>query len=247
MDNGNTKTRVCTKCKIEKLATEQHFDYQNRARGWFTSTCRFCRRAYVKQRNRQDYVPKPKRVNSNDLLTRTCVTCKQELPQNEMFFRLKVQKKHKLYYYQCRDCEIKFKRQRRADNTDGYIKELVASKRRHHAKVANNPKLRKAAALRTREWYRNNKDRAIQTVRRRERNLIGSYTGAELQARYDEQRGLCYWCGIDISTGFERDHVIPLSKGGVNEISNIVCACKSCNRSKSDSLPKDWIERLNKQ
>lgn len=39
------------------------------------------------------------------------------------------------------------------------------------------------------------------------------------------------------------DHVIPLSRGGTNEESNLVCACLPCNSSKSDRLLWEWRGR----
>ncbi len=49
--------------------------------------------------------------------------------------------------------------------------------------------------------------------------------------------GRCFYCG-DI--GADIDHVIPKSKGGTNDISNLVIACKSCNRSKKDKSLDDF-------
>lgn len=43
----------------------------------------------------------------------------------------------------------------------------------------------------------------------------------------------CVYCGAESE---EIDHVIPLSRGGDNSDKNLVAACKSCNRKKSDKL-----------
>lgn len=39
---------------------------------------------------------------------------------------------------------------------------------------------------------------------------------------------------------FEPDHVIPLSRGGSNSITNVVPACKPCNSGKRDLLLSEW-------
>lgn len=54
----------------------------------------------------------------------------------------------------------------------------------------------------------------------------------------------CQYCG---RTGAElkprealtRDHLIPLSRGGANEWTNVVTACSSCNTRKSNRLPNE--------
>jgi 5-methylcytosine-specific restriction endonuclease McrA len=52
----------------------------------------------------------------------------------------------------------------------------------------------------------------------------------------------CFWCGKKLSnTGWTIDHVTPLSKGGDNTAYNMVKCCKSCNCSKHDKMPDDWV------
>ena len=40
------------------------------------------------------------------------------------------------------------------------------------------------------------------------------------------------------------DHIIPLAKGGNNDLSNLQCACSVCNRIKQDILPEDLMKKL---
>ena len=49
----------------------------------------------------------------------------------------------------------------------------------------------------------------------------------------------CAYCG-DKKGPFEADHVLPKSRGGLDIESNLVCACRSCNRSKKDKPPEEW-------
>ncbi|HZI39813.1 MAG TPA: HNH endonuclease, partial [Acidimicrobiia bacterium] len=37
-----------------------------------------------------------------------------------------------------------------------------------------------------------------------------------------------------------RDHLIPLSRGGGNEWTNVVTACSTCNTKKGSRLPDEW-------
>ena len=50
--------------------------------------------------------------------------------------------------------------------------------------------------------------------------------------------GACEWCGKKLSaTESEPDHLIPLSKGGSNNHTNIVLCCSKCNGRKATKHP----------
>ncbi len=52
----------------------------------------------------------------------------------------------------------------------------------------------------------------------------------------------CAYCGRAL-VGLNRaiDHLIPLSRGGEHERSNVVIACKSCNSRKKCRTPLEWV------
>ena len=79
-----------------------------------------------------------------------------------------------------------------------------------------------------------------------ERNIIR-------RSLYDKQGGRCRWCNrlmIRPRNGKFRqplpadaatiDHVIPVTRGGTDDSSNLVLACHACNRKNGNTLP---IER----
>lgn len=49
--------------------------------------------------------------------------------------------------------------------------------------------------------------------------------------RYCDARGVALEC----------DHVVPVAKGGDHHDSNLVTACKPCNRSKAAKTLEDWL------
>lgn len=49
--------------------------------------------------------------------------------------------------------------------------------------------------------------------------------------------GCCVYCSRTSQT---MDHVIPLARGGADELSNLVPACHACNNSKNDKTPVEW-------
>ena len=67
----------------------------------------------------------------------------------------------------------------------------------------------------------------------------------------------CQYCGRSApDVVLEVDHIIPVSKGGDNDISNLITSCFDCNRGKRDKkltdnqtikLQKDELDKLNKR
>jgi hypothetical protein len=56
----------------------------------------------------------------------------------------------------------------------------------------------------------------------------------------------CQYCN-KVGGILECDHVIPYSKGGSNDITNLITACRKCNRQKKDKSVEEFITwKLNK-
>lgn len=57
-----------------------------------------------------------------------------------------------------------------------------------------------------------------------------------------ERDKICVYCHkkLDEKT-VTIDHIIPRSKGGTNDLSNLVACCKGCNGQKQDFLPLNFI------
>jgi 5-methylcytosine-specific restriction endonuclease McrA len=58
---------------------------------------------------------------------------------------------------------------------------------------------------------------------------------------------ICYYCGKELKeiNGKKTiDHRIPLSRGGSNEIENMVVACEHCNYSKSDKTDLEYFKYI---
>jgi hypothetical protein len=61
----------------------------------------------------------------------------------------------------------------------------------------------------------------------------------ENKYQMQEDFGECVYCGKETKTTF--DHLVPLNKGGEDNISNQVPACQSCNSSKGDRDVIAWF------
>ncbi len=79
--------------------------------------------------------------------------------------------------------------------------------------------------------------RFVHVPRRFRRQVTNTF----LFARDDYQ---CQYCGrraneLKARESLTRDHLIPMSRGGTNEWSNVVTACSSCNTRKANRLPHE--------
>ena len=87
------------------------------------------------------------------------------------------------------------------------------------------------------------------SMRRQERlkENGGSYTKEEIAELYKIQKGMCYYCGTEVSNDksnqYHLDHYEPIFMGGTNDITNIVLSCSSCNLAKG-TISGDKFKRL---
>lgn len=64
---------------------------------------------------------------------------------------------------------------------------------------------------------------------------MGNYSSPEYKKNrkiiLEAANYLCHYCNADANTA---DHIIPVSKGGGHEISNLLPACGRCNSTRQD-------------
>ena len=58
------------------------------------------------------------------------------------------------------------------------------------------------------------------------------------QVTFERDGWACVYCGSD--TDLTCDHVVPLVRGGTNEMENLATACRPCNSSKGHKLLDEW-------
>jgi 5-methylcytosine-specific restriction endonuclease McrA len=77
-------------------------------------------------------------------------------------------------------------------------------------------------------------------VRRRFKLRVGSTNGASWRRAKRTFGGRCAYC-LRPGENLQRDHVVPLSRGGVDVPLNVVPACADCNASKGDQDVRYWM------
>lgn len=112
-----------------------------------------------------------------------------------------------------------------------------------------------------REYYRLNKEKRRESIRKwqvenpekyrlmmqgvcarrdaRRKEAKGTFTTKELGALHENYRG-CPYCGSLGSVTI--DHVVPLSRGGTNWITNIQLCCQTCNTSKGNKTHDEYMQ-----
>jgi 5-methylcytosine-specific restriction endonuclease McrA len=105
-----------------------------------------------------------------------------------------------------------------------------------------------------RRWRKANPEKIREAARRHNarkraarRAALHPVTRAQIDARFALWRNRCAFCGVDANHqrnhGRERltvEHVLALTKGGLDEAANIIPACTACNSSKNNSPVETW-------
>lgn len=242
-----SETRICRKCGRELPLTKDYF-YPRKDNGkvGFKNTCKAC----CKNRDLERYYENSDRINEE----------RREKYQQIREVRLQKQRD---YYHNGGGKEVKVKYHQ--DNRDKILKRqkkyyrdnrdtLLADKKEHYWEHGGRE--------RAREYKENNRDKInaryrvycrstngrlsiLNTYHKREsnkRNLLATLTPDEWQETLEYFDNTCAYCGAKGET-LQRDHALPLSKGGYYVQSNIIPACKSCNSSKHDRDMETWFKQ----
>lgn len=105
-----------------------------------------------------------------------------------------------------------------------------------------NPEL---LQLRWRRWAEANPEQTAangRLRRARKRDAEGHHSGAEIKALLVRQKIKCASCSQSLKSGYHADHIVPLSKGGSNWITNIQLLCPTCNLRKWAKDPLIWAQ-----
>lgn len=100
--------------------------------------------------------------------------------------------------------------------------------------------------IKSKAYRQSDVGRVVCTAKTQKRRAIlkslddGTVTKESLFLLKEKQDNKCYHCGCELDFKAKNkvhlDHLIPISKGGSNSISNVVWSCKSCNLRKGSTV-----------
>ena len=245
--------KTCTKCGEDRPLSAYTKD-KSRADGLFPQ-CRVCRKADKHEyylRNKKDICDKSKQWHADNpekskVIKKRYRDANKEIQNAKAIERKRANPEHykdmsQRSYQKNRERYLEKHRQYRASN-----RQLIRQRSRtfyennrdkvlawQRERYAQNPERHNQLV---RSWHSRNRDKRLGYLHaRRARKLAngGTYTTSEwraLKAQYDHR---CLCCGKqEPDIRLTIDHVIPLSKGGSNDIGNIQPLCRKCNQSKS--------------
>lgn len=174
------------------------------------------------------------------------------------------------YYRRTRDARLASEAERY--RTDAEVRARKAAYNRAY-RAANSDRLkqadrerwqrnRAAVAVRQRTYYEKNRDRKLAGMKawskahpevklvhfhNRRARLVGnggSHTAQEWREKCALFANLCAYCGE--AKPLIREHKVPICRGGTNDITNIVPACKTCNSRKGRKTAAEYLKGMPK-
>lgn len=231
MDDSSTKR--CTKCSTDKPL--DCFSKGSRFRDGLQPYCRACMRAYRAERAAETVEHIDKRRRQRSLYS------PEERYQRQLAYNNARRRKPKVRAKE-RD---HVRHQYHADPAYREWRKMLS--RRHGAQSERNRRARYHVDPSFRQRLRNTGNKANQRYRQtpqgraaskahwrayraRKVGAIGSHTTAEWDALCEHYGHICLACGQH--TALTEDHIVPLSAGGTDAITNIQPLCRPCNSTK---------------
>lgn len=244
----------CPGCKQELPQTTEYFYGCKSRPDGVAVYCKICQHTrqlvtYARAKERQNTPPE----------TMTCSRCHQTKPATLQFFTMNPLCRYGLNTV-CKTCmnarqgeihhrnadsmRIKWRGYYRSSRLSYQLRYQTQRMRilaQQHAFFATHPeevrtwKRRYAHSARGREVGR------VKEQRRRayKRATHGTYTLQEIEQQRRRQHNTCYYCKCKLKK-YHIEHVVPLSRHGTNDISNLVLSCPTCNLKKGARLPSEW-------
>jgi len=216
---ADSTTKRCTRCGVDKPLSE--FSPDSRYKFGVSSRCKVCKAAYKRSRRKDPRFA--------DVIQREREQCNERRRTDEA--RALGRKRDKDRYHtdpEYRERVKAWSRQRGPENER-------RRRERYHANPEYRQRLRERGNKGNQRYRQSPKGKAGNKAhwrqwRARKVNAIGSHTAAEWELLCERYGHICLACGQRLP--LTEDHVVPLVRGGTDDISNIQPLCRPCNSRK---------------
>lgn len=224
--------KSCTKCKEIKNISE--FKKETRNKNGFSYWCTDCQVSY----SHEYYLKNRKKALAERAIYRDENKDKIAKDKREVYInnREDILEDRKKYYINNKDKVKKRDMEYRRNNKDAiskrskeYRQTELYSRYRDELKKTDKYKIGQINSRDKRRYMKKNQGDGTLSVR--------SLKTKALIDLLHLQQYKCNNCRCDISENKHLDHHVPLSKGGIHSIDNVVWLCPSCNMLKSDKMP----------
>jgi 5-methylcytosine-specific restriction endonuclease McrA len=215
-------TKICTKCHNEFPATLEYFREEKRTKIGLYSVCKHCEILYNREYRKSTDAREKHRIsaaewrsNNRDRVSAISKRWRSKNRDKVKVYKLKYSSSHRI------------QESKRASDWY-YTHNEQAAKQRKKWRIDNKEKYK--------DYYRNKcrNRRAIIS------GAKGTHSKEEIAIKIELQKHKCYYCGEIITNKYHVDHVVPVSRGGSNDIDNLVITCQFCNISKGARLLHEW-------
>ncbi|RUU23681.1 hypothetical protein EOD10_04405 [Mesorhizobium sp. M7A.T.Ca.TU.009.01.3.2] len=227
-----TDVFCCKECNVEKPRTEEHWHRDKNVPDGFCRKCKVCKNSYRDQWYRDNWQKcqensaawrKANRAQFDENMRQWAKRTAAERSAYKKQWREanidRVLERNALHYHANKDRYRQNGNKWRAKNRDKHIAGADASRKRHLDRYRVHAAKRRAM----------------------KQNAPGTFTREDIKAQLIAQNGRCYWCSeAFVGDNHTIDHLTPLSRGGSNYPSNLVCACRSCNSQKGPKTPDEY-------
>lgn len=246
LDRQNATEKVCYTCKATKPLVE--FNKHKQAVDGLHPSCTECKNAKAKERRKLNI----ESVRARDREYRHKNKDKKSLSDKKYREANKATLKTKKQEYYKENQEIlSYKNKLRRINLSREDK--LNLKTKSHNRYKNRSEKEKENRKEYGKYYHKTPTGMLSSRNsrgKRRANILsgldGTVTSQALETLKEKQNNKCYHCEVELDFSIKGtvnlDHYIPLSKGGLHSITNVVWSCASCNKSKGNKMPKAILD-----